>query len=324
MKTERLKIVFLGSDPIALPLLEWLVGEGSVQIVAVYTQPDRPTGRGQKVVPNGIKTWALDQGIPVHQPAKLTAEARKDYAALAADFALVMAYGHILNDAFIDTPRLGTVNLHASILPDYRGASPIQSAVCSGDAETGVSLMRIVRELDAGPVADIERVLIAATDTALDVEAKLAAASVPLVVRNLSALASEELEFVEQDHASATFCRKLTKSDGVLDFAATAPVLAARINGLHPWPGVRVEMAGQVVRLGSALASKTASDAAPGTIVASGETLEVATGQGTLQLLQLQRPGGRMLPAADFLRGFPIEIGMVLPSMPLPELVTRA
>jgi methionyl-tRNA formyltransferase len=315
----------MGSDPIALPLLEWLAGEGSAEIIAVYTQPDRPTGRGQKVVANAIKNWALAQGIPVHQPAKLNREERETYATLAPDLALVMAYGHILSEAFIAIPRLGTVNLHASILPDYRGASPIQSAVCSGDTETGISLMRIVRELDAGPVGDVERVSIDPADTALEVETKLSKACVPLVSRNLAAIATGKLSFTEQEHTRATYCRKLTKADGVLDFAQPAGELAARINGLHPWPGVRVEIGGQLVRLGGASSSEQSTDAAPGAVLDTGsETLAVATGQGTLQLTQLQRPGGRMLPTTDFLRGFPIAPGTVLPSAPMPTLVTQS
>jgi len=167
--TAPLNVVFLGSDIIALPLLDWLAGEGSAfaRVAAVFTQPDRAVGRGQKVTPNGIKTWALARGLPVYQPEKITEAVRAQLAALSADVSLVMAYGHILKQDFIDTPRLGTLNLHASLLPKYRGASPIQTAIANGEAETGVSLMRIVRQLDAGPVADVERVAIAPHDTAL-------------------------------------------------------------------------------------------------------------------------------------------------------------
>lgn len=319
----------MGSDAIAIPLLDWLHTEGQARatLTTVYTQPDRAVGRGQKITPNAIKRWAVERRIEVRQPERLTREEREILAADSPDVALVMAYGHILRDAFITTPRLGTLNLHASILPHYRGASPIQSAVVSGDAETGVSLMRIVRELDAGPVADIERCPIAPTDTALDVESKMAAACVPLVARNLAALADGTLQFAEQDHAKASFCRKLTKSDGVVDFAAPAATLAARINGLHPWPGVRVPFDGMVIRLGGARVAEetTAPTTAPGTVVAAAETgrLLVATGAGVLELIRLQRPGGRMLPAADFLRGCPIPAGTVIDSTPMPELVTR-
>ncbi len=318
-----LRLVFMGSDAIAVPLLDWLAGEGArwATVVGVFTQPDRPVGRGQRIVPNAIKTWALARNLPVHQPAKLGETERADLAACEADVALVMAYGHILKQAFIDTPRLGTLNLHASILPRYRGASPIQSAIAAGERETGVSLMRIVRQLDAGPVADVERVPIGPRDTALEVEARLAAACVPLVARGLPALAEGRLAFVEQDHAAATFCRRLRKEDGVLDFNAPAAALAARINGLFPWPSCQIELGGQAVKLGLADALPGEAAGRPGVVRgADHEGLLVGTGEGTLRLLRLQRPGGKMLPALEFLRGFPVAPGTEIPSHPLPLL----
>ena len=321
-----LKLVFLGSDPIALPLLNWLAGEGRTvaTIIAVFTQPDRPVGRGQKITANEIKTWALARGLPVFQPEKLTDDVRAEFAALGSDVALVMAYGHILRDAFIATPRLGTLNLHTSLLPKYRGASPIQTAIASGERETGVSLMRIVRKLDAGPVADVERVGIATLDTALDVEAKLAAASVPLVARALPRLRDGTLHFAMQDEGAVSHCRKLTKEDGVLDFSAPATALAARINGLFPWPACSVEIAGQPVKFGLAdTAVAVPVGGVPGTVLgADADGLWVATGDGVLRVRRLQRPGGRMLAAAEFLRGCPVAVGTALMSLPMPTLVT--
>ena len=325
--TMPLRLIFLGSDPIALPLLEWLAGEGRAvaRIVAVFTQPDRAVGRGQKVQPNAIKAWALDHGLPVHQPERLASDERTQLAAYAPDVSLVMAYGHILREDFIAVARLGTFNLHTSLLPKYRGASPIQTAVAGGELETGVSFMRIVRELDAGPVADCERAAIAPHDTAFDVEAKLAVASVSLLARALPRLASGTLAFAEQDHAAATFCRRLTKDDGALDFFVPAAVLAARINGLFPWPACAAEVAGQPIKFGLADAAAQSGDpSAPGTVLgADAAGLLVATGDGVLRVLRLQRPGGKMLPAAEFLRGFPLAAGTVLPSRPLPVLVAK-
>jgi methionyl-tRNA formyltransferase len=327
-----LRLVFLGSDPIALPALEWLAGEGSsvAQLVAVFTQPDRPVGRGQKVSANAIKTWALARGLAVFQPEKITEDVRAQLAALASDVALVMAYGHILRDDFIATPRLGTLNLHTSLLPNYRGASPIQTAIASGERETGVTLMRIVRRLDAGPVADAERVAIDRLDTALEVEAKLAAACVPLLARALPRLSEGTLPFVEQDEGAATFCRKLAKEDGALDFAAPAAELAARINGLFPWPACSVEIGGQPVKLGLADVPDTTETlpGGPGAVIAAGEVmgadrdgLLVGTGAGVLRLRRLQRPGGKMLLAPEFLRGFPIAKGTRLPSQAMRPLL---
>lgn len=322
----RLRLVFMGSDPIALPLLEALAGEGAdrVEIVGVFTQPDRPVGRGQKLTANGIKTWALTKALPVWQPEKFDEAARSQLEALRPDVALVMAYGHILRPAAIDTPRLGTLNLHTSLLPHYRGASPIQSAIASGETETGVSLMRIVPALDAGPVADVARVTIDPFDTALTVETKLAEASAALVLRNLAGFASGELVFVPQDEARATFCRKLRKEDGGLDFAADAAVLAARINGLYPWPTCHVEILGTPVKLGlaDAVSPTGANGTEPGVVRGhDADGLLVSTGRGMLRLRRLQRPGGKMLPAPDFLRGFEIPPGTVLASTPLTTLV---
>jgi methionyl-tRNA formyltransferase len=323
-----LRLVFMGSDAIALPLLQWLANEGTAvaEVVGVFTQPDRATGRGQKVQANAIKTWALERGLPVFQPEKLTEAERAQLTELRADVALVMAYGHILRDEFINVPRLGTLNLHTSLLPKYRGASPIQTAIASGETETGVTLMRIVRKLDAGPIADVERVVIGPRDTALDVEGKLATACVPLLARALPRLADGTLGFTAQDDRAATFCRKLVKEDGVLDFAASARELVARINGLFPWPACSVEINGQPIKLGGADvggenvgSSKTS---APGEVLgADADGLFVRTGSGVLRLRRLQRPGGKMLPAGEFLRGFSVSPGTVIASRPMPPLL---
>jgi methionyl-tRNA formyltransferase len=235
-----------------------------------------------------------------------------------------MAYGHILKQDVIDAPRLGTFNLHTSILPKYRGASPIQTATACGETATGVTFMRLVLELDAGPMADVERVSIGPLDTAAEVEAKLSAACVPLLQRVLPAVAAGAQPFKDQLEAEVTFCRRLEKADGVLDFSAAAAVLAARINGLNPWPGCSVEINGQPVKLGLAdTVSQAGVSASPaGTVLGSDpEGLLVATGQGVLRLRKLQRPGGKLLPASDFLRGFPVSRGTLLASNPMPPLV---
>ncbi len=320
-----LKLVFLGSDPIALPLLDWLAGEGSqlAKIEAVFTQPDRAVGRGQKVTPNAIKVWALAEGLPVYQPEKLTDDVRAQLAGLEADVALVIAYGHILRDEFIATPRLGTLNLHTSLLPKYRGASPIQTAIANGERETGVTLMRIVRQLDAGPIAAVERVPIDPLDTAEDIESKLAAACVPLMARCLPDLDAGTLEFAPQDEGAVTYCRRLEKTDGAVDFARPAAELAARINGLFPWPACAVSLNGQEVKLG--LADVLPGTGAPGEVMgADSDGLLVGTAEGLLRLRRLQRPGGKMLTAPEFLRGFIVPAGTWLESRPMAPLVSKA
>ena len=324
---DPLRLVFMGSDPIALPLLDWLAGDGRglSRLVAVVTGPDRPAGRGQAVGPNAVKAWAAGRPLEILQPEAPDAGTVAALSALKPDVALVVAYGHILRDGLISVPRLGTLNLHASLLPRYRGASPIQSAVASGDARTGMTLMRIVSELDAGPIGDVEPVDIAPLDTASEVEAKLAACSVPLVARAFALLGGGGLAFRAQDHALASYCRRLAKSDGVLDFSRPAPELSARVNGLHPWPCVAVDIAGTPVKLGLADALPGKAPGVPGTVAGSdGEGLLVATGSGILRMRRLQRPGGRMLAAAEFLRGFPVSAGAVIPSVPMPALVASS
>jgi methionyl-tRNA formyltransferase len=326
--TPPLRVVFLGSDAIALPMLEWMAGEGAgwAEVVAVFTQPDRAVGRGLKVQPNAIKTWALAKGLPVLQPEKLTTEVRDQLGEFRADLGLVMAYGHILRDEFIATSRQGMLNFHTSVLPKFRGASPIQTAVASGERETGVTLMQIVRRLDAGPIVDVERVPIDFLDTALEVESKLSAACVPLLRRALPLLTAGTLPLVPQDEADATYCRKLQKEDGVLDFSAPARELAARINGLFPWPACAVEIHGQSVKIGLADVA-VPRDAGEGgghgaVLGADAHGLLIATADGMLRLRRLQRPGGRMLAAEEFLRGFAIPAGTKLPSHPMPPLVS--
>ena len=322
---EPLRIVFLGSDAIALPLLESLQSDARnmARVVGVFTQPDRPAGRGQHALPGPIKVWAQRAALPVHQPERFDETARQDLAALRPDLTLVMAYGHILRDDVIATPRLGTLNLQTSLLPRYRGASPIQTAVASGDDRTGVTLMRIVRTLDAGPVADVEPVAIGPLDTALDVEARLASASDRLVSRALPLLRTGSLRFVEQDDGRATYCRRLAKEDGALDFGRPARELAARIRGLNPWPGCAFPWGDGMIKVGLAEAIAGGATGVPGTIAAAGEAgVDVVTAEGVVRFLRLQRAGGRMLPAGEFVRGCPLPIGTVLISRPMRPLVS--
>lgn len=317
----------MGSDPIAIPALE-AIAAGQCDdfcIESVYTQPDRPHGRGQKLAPNEIKSWALAQGIPVHQPAQMKKPERLEIGKRPPDAILVMAYGHLLTEQLIATPLRGIWNLHTSILPRYRGASPIQSAIASGDPETGVSLMRMVRKMDAGPVLDVERVPIGRSDTALDIESRLAIACVPLLARNLPKILAGEADPTPQRDAEATYVRKLRKEDGALDFHQPAPIVAKRVNGLHPWPGTSFPFEGAAIKASLADWEDGRCGEPGGTVLEPAEgALRVACGGGVLRLLRLQRPGARALDAADFLRGFPIRPGSVLASQLMPELVSQS
>jgi len=316
-------MVFMGSDAIALPALEAIVAGacGEIEIPMIYTQPDRPRGRGKAVTPNAIKAWALERGIELRQPERMGKEQRCEIAAAAVDSILVMAYGHILSNKLIDTPRLGTWNLHTSLLPKYRGASPIQCAVACGEKGTGVTLMKLVRQMDAGPVLDVERVRIGELDTALDVEERLAAACVPLLVRGLPAIHAGCPDLRAQDDALASYVRKLGKEDGELDFHAPAGVLARRINGLYPWPGARAWLGEAPVKIGLAQSLDQCTEARPGLILGvDAQGLKVACGGGILSLRRLQRPGGKMLAAEDFARGFPLPEGACFDSREMPLL----
>jgi methionyl-tRNA formyltransferase len=245
--------------------------------------------------------------------------------ALAPDAVLVMAYGHILRQEWLDAPPRGIWNLHTSLLPKFRGAAPIQGAIAAGESETGVALMRMVLRLDAGPVLDVERVSIVARETAATLEAKLAAACVPLLTRNAERLFDPAPALCPQDDAAASFTRRLNKEDGQLDFRVPATVLARHINAVFPWPVAFFHFADEVIRVGLAEpVGVPGSTAAPGTILpADGAGMIVAAGDGAVRLLRLQRPGGRMLPAPEFLRGHLIPPGTVLPSVGMPALAAR-
>ena len=316
----------MGSDPIALPALNSIKdGDcGDIEIVAVYTQPDRPRGRGKKVLPNEIKTWALENNLEARQPERMRKTQRLEIEADQSDVILVMAYGHILSQKLIDTPRYGIWNLHTSLLPRYRGASPIQCAIANGDQETGVSLMQMVREMDAGPVLDVEKTHIECMDTALEVEHRLAQACRPLLRRNLPAILRGEASAIPQENECATYVRKLGKQDGVLDFKMPAKQIAHRINGLFPWPGTSFPFEGLSIKVGLADFDGLESGLPPGQVVTVDfQSLVIACGEGRLHLKRLQRPGGKMLPAKEFLRGFEIPVGKQLESRPMTELVSR-
>lgn len=317
------RLVFMGSDPIALPMLEALAALPSgPEMVALYTQPDRPSGRGQQVRPNPIKQWAADRGVEILQPDQLTDREKRRLDELRPDLILVMAYGHLLRQGWLDTPPLGIYNLHTSLLPACRGASPIQATILEGSSVGGVTLMRMVARLDAGPIVDRETVAVDPLETGASLEGKLAGACVPLILRNVAQLETGKVSLVPQDDSRATFTRRLRKTDGVLDFAAPADVLARRINGLHPWPGVVIALRGVPIRCGLADWVADAGRAPPGGVLGfDDEGMRVATGNGILRIRRLQRPGGRMLAATDFSRGFSVPVGTVLESQPMPVLV---
>ena len=313
----------MGSDPIALPMLEalCLTRPAGAEVEMVFTQPDRRTGRGMHLQANAIKSWALGKGIEVVQPAKCgTAEAQL-LRERRIELVLVMAYGQILPKPLLEATPYPVLNVHASLLPRLRGASPIHTALALGLKETGVSLMEIIPQLDAGPVGAVEAVAIEDTDTTAVLMEKLARATVELVGKGLQRLRAGALQFTEQDAEKVTYCRIIEKSDNHLDFTFPAESLHNRIRAFQPWPGTAFPFDGLEIRILEARTGEAGADKPdPGTIDTDGQSLRIACGKGWLHPLVLQRPGGKPLPVADFLRGFPLPQGTRLQSRPMREI----
>jgi methionyl-tRNA formyltransferase len=315
------RLAFMGSDRIALPLLNWLLQEGEgAELALVFTQPDRRSGRGMRLQANPIKQWAVAHSIDVLQPDRCGATEAGILKELGIDLVLVMAYGQLLKQDFLETPPLGCINFHASLLPQLRGPSPIHTAIAQQHRESGVSLMRIELKMDAGAVADQERVVIGPESTSEGLHTLLAGACVPLLQRNLKDLLAGEITFTEQEPSAVTYCRIITKEDSGLDFSRPASELAARIRAFQPWPGTQFSVGETRVRILAAEALDEPHSEQPGTVSAQGDLIGICCGEGILLPKQLQRPGGAPLSAADFLRGFPIAPGTVLSSEYPPPL----
>lgn len=307
-----LRIVFFGTPDFAAPTLQAL-HQSRHRVVGVVTQPDRPRGRGQKSQPGSVKELALQQGIPVLQPERLRDEALLDsLRALDADLGVVAAYGRILTDAVLHVPKLGLINVHASLLPRYRGAAPIHRAVMAGERETGVTIMRVVQALDAGPmIAKVSRA-IDPGETSSDVERDLARLGATALVEAVDALADGRATELPQDESQATYARKLEKSDGIIDWSRPASEIHNQIRGLHPWPHAFSDLEGaRIILLKSEVErGLPGTRAEPGGILdAHADQLRVHTGDGVLRLLSLQREGRRPLSAREFLAGRRIQPG---------------
>ncbi len=318
-----MKLAFMGSDPIALPLLDYLQDSrpAGCCLDIVFTQPDRRTGRGMHLQANDIKQWALSAGLEVAQPLKCGRESAEQLQSRGIDLVLVMAYGKILPRSILEATPHPILNVHASTLPRLRGASPIHTAVALGLESTGVSLMQIIPQLDAGPVAGHEAVAILPDDSTQTVSRKLALATIPLVDRALPKLAKGDLVFKEQDASAVSYCRIIDKADAHLDFNAPARELYNRVRAFQPWPGTVFPVDGIDIRiLEASLLDTTSEGWKPGTVRLQDDGLRIACGSGWLVPRRLQRPGGKALPAADFLRGFSIAEGAVLPSRPMRPL----
>ena len=302
--TAPLRVVFAGTPSFAVPSLRALAAAPGVEIVAVCTQPDRPAGRGRRPRPSAVKEAAAELGLPVRQPESLRApEAVGALAALAPDLMVVVAYGLILPPAVLALPRLGCVNVHASLLPRWRGAAPVQWAILAGDRETGVCLMRMDEGLDTGPVLACTRTAIGPRETAGELEARLADLGAGLLARSLPRLAAGALEAVPQDGAAATYAPKIAKADAELDWRLPAAELDRRVRAFHPRPVAWTRLDGEPLRVWRAEPLAAPAGAEPGVVVAASGHPEVACGEGRLRLLEVQPAGGRRMDAAAFARG---------------------
>jgi methionyl-tRNA formyltransferase len=310
VSASELRILFAGTPEFSVPALEALAESGRVPI-AVLTQPDRPSGRGRKIVASPVKQCAADRGITVWQPASLRDEnVQQALADLNADLMVVVAYGLILPQAVLDLPRHGCWNIHASLLPRWRGAAPIQRTIEAGDTETGVCIMRMEAGLDTGPVYRRERIPIAPEDTGGSLHDKLSTLGAEALMHCLGQLEQGTLPEPEpQNDALATYARKLDKAEARIDWSEPADMIARKVRAFNPWPVAWCEVGGARLRVWQALGLGASTDVPAGTIQAAGDDgIDVATGRGVLRLLEVQRPGGRPMSAAAYLHAHPIAV----------------
>lgn len=303
-----LRLVFMGTPDFAVPVLEAFIANGD-EIAAVYSQPPRPAGRGQRLTPSPVQACAEKHGLIARHPVSLkTPEAQAEFAALKTDAAVVVAYGLLLPKPVLDAPKLGCFNLHASLLPRWRGAAPIQRAIMAGDAETGVCAMQMDVGLDTGPVLACEHVAIGPRMTVAELHDELARVGAPLMVRALHDFATGRIRPQPQPETGVTYAAKLGREEGRLDWTSPAIDLDRMVRALNPGPGTFFELNGERIKV---LAAEPV--AGRGT---AGTTLDdagmVACGDGALKLLRLQRPGKSVVAIADFLRGFALPRGTVL------------
>ncbi|MBL8472025.1 MAG: methionyl-tRNA formyltransferase [Rhodocyclaceae bacterium] len=303
-----LSVAFAGTPEFAARALAAIVSAG-YPVPLVLTQPDRPAGRGQKLTASPVKQYALAHGLAVAQPERLrTPEQRAVLAGVTADVLVVAAYGLILPQVVLDWPRLGCVNIHASLLPRWRGAAPIQRAIEAGDAETGITIMQMDAGLDTGPMLLARSIAITATDNAASLHDRLAALGAQLVVEALAGIENGTMSARAQPEAGVTYAQKIAKSEAVLDFRQSADLLARRVRAFDPFPGASASAGPLALKIRAAHALPLAGE--PGRLLAAGtDGIVIGCGSGALAVTQLQLPGGRRLAAADFLAGHALPAG---------------
>lgn len=306
-----MKLLFMGTPAFAVPSLEMLIKAGHT-VCGVFSQPDKPKNRGMKLLPTPVKVCAQAHGVPVYQPEKLRdGTALELIRSLAPDLIVVVAYGRILPDDILAYPPMGCINVHSSLLPKYRGAAPINWAILNGDTETGVTIMHMASELDAGDIILQRTTPIGPQEDAAALYDRLAALGGELVVEAVAAMERGDATRTPQDHALHTLAPMLSKALSPVDWSRTAHEIHCQIRGLIPWPAATTDIiSGEPMKLFAAVETGAKTAAAPGTLLAGGkEGIDVACGHGTvLRLTELQPPGGKRMKAADYLRGHPLSL----------------
>ena len=306
-----MNLVFAGTPEFGVPALKSLADAGH-KILAVYTQPDRPAGRGRKLGVSAVKGFALERGLPVRQP--LTLKSENEIQALRAvlpDALIVIAYGLILPPAILTIPRFGCINVHASLLPRWRGAAPIQRAIEAGDEMTGITIMQMDAGLDTGAMLALAATPIHAHDTAASLHDRLAEIGAPLLVSTLARLERGDITAQAQDSAQATYASKLNKNEARIDWSTDAALIARRIRAFNPWPVAHTSIEGQTLRLWNAVALPAGvAMKPPGTVLGTDvHGIQVQCGRGVVCLTQLQSEGGKVMDAQAFLNGRPLPLG---------------
>ncbi|ABC26952.1 methionyl-tRNA formyltransferase [Hahella chejuensis KCTC 2396] len=313
--SSPLKVIFAGTPDFAASALQALL-DANYQIVAVYTQPDRPAGRGNKLLPGPVKQLALKHTIPVEQPLNFkNEEDRQQLRDYEADVMVVAAYGIILPQAVLDAPKRGCLNIHASLLPRWRGAAPIQRAIIAGDQESGITIMQMEAGLDTGPMLLKTVTPISADDTGRTLHDRLAQMGGEAIVKALALLQEDKLQAERQQDDLATYAHKLQKEEARIDWSEPASLIQRKIAAFNPWPVCFTEDNGQTIRIWAASASADMSKAKPGTILErSAEAVKVACGEGVLSITSLQLPGGKPISCKDLINGGKplMQLGQVL------------
>ncbi len=302
-----MRIIFSGTPDFAVPALQMLI-DSKHELCAVYTQPDRPSGRGRKLTPSPIKKLALEVGVPVFQPETLkTEDDIKQLAALDADLMIVVAYGLLLPQAVLDAPKYGCINIHGSLLPRWRGAAPIHRAVMAGDEKTGVTIMQVIKKLDAGDMLHKEECMIEPNTSSSDLHDKLATLGAIGLEKVLAQIEQGTLVAEKQDEGLVTYAAKLEKNEAVLDWTLSAIELDRKIRGLNSWPVAQTLFHDKVLRVWRAELCQDEESLTAGRVIQQGKKMRVGAGSGSINLLEVQLPGGKRMDIHAFLNSHDVD-----------------